>query len=170
MRAVLKGHPSLSFQKSRLNDTTWGCQVVITIETSNAHRYRNFEWPQENWGKGERYWKIKYEEQFLPSVSLQCQYCYLTIRQTWQHEPGTMNLATWTWQRPEQIKHELADSQAVQHTHSHQYQKALWSLVSMALHSINQQCLHTDIVFTKSCDYSWEVVFCLEVGAQRKAP
>lgn len=54
MHAMLKGHVSLSFQKSLLNDTTWGSQVVIAIETSNAHRYRNFEWPQENWGKGER--------------------------------------------------------------------------------------------------------------------
>lgn len=54
MHAVLKGHQSLSFQKSLLNDTTWGSQAVIAIETSNAHCYRNFEWPQENWGKGEK--------------------------------------------------------------------------------------------------------------------
>lgn len=55
MCVVLKGHRSLSFQKSLLNDTTWESQVVITIETSNAHCYRNFEWPHEIWGKGEQY-------------------------------------------------------------------------------------------------------------------
>lgn len=44
---ALKGCPSLSFQKSRLNDTTWGCQVVIAIETSIGHRCENFEWPQQ---------------------------------------------------------------------------------------------------------------------------
>lgn len=41
-------------EKNLLNDTTWGCQVVITIETNSCYCYSNFEWPQENWGKGER--------------------------------------------------------------------------------------------------------------------
>lgn len=41
-------------RKNLLNDTTWGCQVVITIETNSCYCYSNFEWPQENWGKGER--------------------------------------------------------------------------------------------------------------------
>jgi len=64
MPIMLKRHPSLSFQKRLLNDTTWGSQVVITIETSICYCYRHFEWPHENWGKGERCSKIKYGEQF----------------------------------------------------------------------------------------------------------
>lgn len=46
MHDALKGCASVSFQKGRLNDTTWGCQVVIAIETSIGHRCENFEWPQ----------------------------------------------------------------------------------------------------------------------------
>lgn len=36
--------------KSLLNDTTWGSQVVITIETSLCSR--TFDWPHKMWIKG----------------------------------------------------------------------------------------------------------------------